>query len=71
LNNQCSSTNGEPFEISIEKKVKKINGLNLISPHLTSTATPFKHMHFSRNGKNGLPLKVKIKELLSLNIKSG
>jgi hypothetical protein len=55
----------------LKKKVKKSLGLNLRFSHLTSTATSFKHMNFSGNGKNGVPLKLKTKELLSLNIKSG
>jgi hypothetical protein len=47
LNHQWSRTNGDPFKISFEKKSM---GLFLRYTNLTSTATPFKYMDFSRNG---------------------
>jgi hypothetical protein len=63
----------ETIQISIEeKKLKKSMGLNLRFPHLTSTATPFKHMNFSRIRNKWSCIESKTKEkLLSLNIKSG
>jgi hypothetical protein len=36
-------------------------GLNLRFTHLTSTATPFKHMKFSRNGNKRSSIEIKYK----------
>jgi hypothetical protein len=72
LNNQCSWTNGDPFQISIEKKKLKISmGLDLRFSHLTILQLHLNTWVLVEIRKNGVPLKVKIKELISLNIKSG
>jgi hypothetical protein len=38
------------FKYPFKKKETKSMGLNLRFSHLTSTATPFKHMNLSQNG---------------------
>jgi hypothetical protein len=41
----------EPMKTHFQSLLKKKSmGLNSRFSHLTSTATPFKHLHFSRNG---------------------
>jgi hypothetical protein len=48
----------------LRKKVKKkLMGLNLRFSHLTPTATPFKHMNFSRNGNKQSSIESKNKEI--------
>jgi hypothetical protein len=40
----------EPMETHFKSPLKKINGAEFNISHLTSIATPFKYMNFSRNG---------------------
>jgi hypothetical protein len=54
------------LQFSIEKKKKKKSmGLNLRFSNLTSTATPFEHVNFSRNGNKRSSIKSKNKGIIS------
>jgi hypothetical protein len=55
------------FKSSMNKKVKKSIKLNLRFLHLTSTATPFKHMNFIRNGNKRSSIEIKNKGIAVIN----
>jgi hypothetical protein len=51
------------FKSPLKKKVKKSMELQLRFSHLTTIATPFKHMNFSRNGNKWNSIESKNKRI--------